>query len=216
MKLLLSLTFLTSQLFTPALDAQALDPAALMQRGVIGLDGGFWPDSFSTLVGSSSIIVKGRYGELLSNRMYWGYDENSETGLVSRKSFKERYGFTDEETDLWARPISDYEIIVDVVLLGDIQSSTIIYRTLETSPNNRQFTDPNVDRLFFLRENSDGTFTALDYISILNEKDGIYSYYAFDFTGEVRDEIYDFAPSMRVDEIERKISEEILKFEIAN
>jgi len=151
--------------------------ADLRERGEIEHHKGYIPKSLESLVGSSTIIVKGRFGNLLENRYFFGYVEGRDDTL---EEFMERHDFTATEAYNWDIPMSEYEIIIDEVLKGDLESEIVVLRKYEAPPIDRTFTHPDVDRIFFLVKNPDNrTYAVGGEASILNLVDGEYSYYAY-------------------------------------
>jgi hypothetical protein len=151
------------------LNGQTLSASDLFMRGEYSDQVGFLPKSLESLVGSASIIVKGKFNQKLSNDKFFGYEDN-------RESFKQKHDLTETQVDRMAIPRSDYKIKIDEVLLGDITSDSITYRIFENPPTDRKYTEPDVDRLFFLYRNPDGTYTPLGPASVLNVREGKYSY----------------------------------------
>jgi hypothetical protein len=95
----------------------------LQDQGVIiTIDSGFIPTNLESMVNFSDLIVKGRFGKLLSHGPFYGYDS-------SRESAIEKYGITDEsELKYYSMPMSEYEIIVDDVFHGTLPDGPIVYR----------------------------------------------------------------------------------------
>ncbi len=137
-------------------------------------ENGWIPESIETMVSTSHIIVKGRFGNLISNQPFWGYGE-------SRESFIEKLNISDEEADRMAIPLSEYEIVIDEVVFGDIKSDKIVYRVFESYPSEEEELDQkkSIERLFFLRLNEDGeTYSSIGQPFILDNIDGEYSFLA--------------------------------------
>jgi hypothetical protein len=184
----------------------------LLETGEIGLEGGFFPKSYNTLVQSSSIIVKGRFGDLLSNESFYRFDDSVPARKVTREESKEKWSDTEDEVENWALPISSYEVLVDQVLLGNVDSDAIILTMIESTPTNRILTHSDKDRILFLVENPDGTYVAREPTGILMYEDGFYGWEEIDFrTWQITKHVYDFADSMVASEFETKLSTEIEK-----
>ena len=197
----------------PAL-AQKLSVADLEERGEMQHHKGFVPTSLDSLVGSSTIIVKGKFGEVIKNNLFFGYVDGKDDTL---EAFMERHKFSRDDAENWAIPMTEYEIIVDEVLLGEVQNEKIVFRKYEGTPLDRALTHPDVERLFFLIENPDTkTYAVAGEASILSIIGGTYSYDAFveggiGNPGEHIKQSLDFVSSMKAEEFEKSLTSEISK-----
>ncbi|MBL4571520.1 MAG: hypothetical protein JKY93_03035 [Gammaproteobacteria bacterium] len=192
-------TFLTSG----SLSAQTISYEEMEAKGEANDIDGYIPKSMESLVGTSSVIIKGRFGNFLSNDLSFGYAD-------TRESLKKAHALTDAELDRIGVPISRYEIIVDEVLLGRVDESTVVYTLLELPPTDRSFTHPAVTRLFFLVENPDGSYSPRGPASVLNQKEGSYTYDALtNYSDAFRDKRLDFLPKAKVDDFEKALAEVI-------
>lgn len=184
--------------------AQPLKVTDLYQRAELGSHTGWIPRDVETLVNSPDIIVKGRFGRLLSHELWWGYSE-------TRESMEERLGDDAHLVNKLGLPSSLYEIIIDDVLVGDIEESTIVYRLLESNPDDRRYTSESDDKMFFLTLNPDGTYGRLGLPYILTNRNGtyIYEYPSESVPGRIETGFFEFSPSMIADEFEAYIRNEI-------
>ncbi|MDP1548419.1 MAG: hypothetical protein Q8L87_20600 [Anaerolineales bacterium] len=191
--------------------AQTLTSTDLFQRAELDIHKGWYPQDVDTLINSSTIIVKGRFGRLLSHEIWFGYSD-------TRESVQLRLGDDADLVDDYGVPSSQYEIIIDEVLLGDIEGDTVVYRLLESNPRDRRYTNESDEKLFFLTRNPDGTYGRLGIPYILTNINGIYSYeYPSDSTPNATDSgTFEFAPSMVADEFEAYIKNEIQKIKSSN
>ncbi len=107
--------------------AQKIDVAELWERGEVSLHG-FHPKSLEVLVGTSKIIVKGKFLRFLESELFYGFDH-------TRESYGKAHGIPEEDLDKWGVPISDYEIVVEEVLLGDryLVGRSIVFRQAEST-----------------------------------------------------------------------------------
>lgn len=163
-----------------------------------------YPNSLATMVRVSTVIVKGRFGRLLSHGPFWGYGE-------TRESMERRVGSRPELIDKLALPLSEYEIEIEEVLMGKVEGDTLVLHVLETNPGDKRFTDETVERLFFLVRNSDDTtYVRPGPPYILSNRNGSYSYeyVAGTFLG-VLSRPLEFLPAMTADEFEALLKEEI-------
>lgn len=124
------------------------------------------PASLEQLVSSGSVVVKGRFSGLLSHGPFWGYGE-------TRESMLQRVGSRPGLVERLAVPLSQYEIVIDEVLKGEVDVSSIVLHRIETVPDERM-TDPSVERLFFLVMNPDEASYNARYI--LSKRDDNYVY----------------------------------------
>ncbi|MDP2347258.1 MAG: hypothetical protein Q8N34_05995 [Gammaproteobacteria bacterium] len=154
-----------------SLQAQVIVRDEIIARGEIIRGYGYSPKTLESLIGTSAIIVKGRFGKFVKSELFYGFGN-------SREAMIRIYGYSEQEADEIGLPVSDYEILVDEVLLGDpaLKGSTILYRLSEIPQDAGKFQDPNIDRLFFLVRNPDNSFTATGPANIQNDRDGSYSY----------------------------------------
>jgi hypothetical protein len=112
-----------------------------------------------------------------------------------------------------AMPLSEYEIIIDEVFLGDIAANTVIFHLLESSPGDRHFTDETDEKLFFLKLNPDEkTYGRPGIPYILTNRNGIYVY---EYPSEsiprgIERDVYDFVQSTDVDDFESLLRDEIM------
>ena len=190
---------------------QPIKPASIMERLEIHPEKGITPRNFEDMVGTSAIIVKGRFGKLLSHQKFWGYSD-------TRESFQQRTNLPDKDVDQFGLPRSEYEIIIDEVLLGDIDSDQIVFRTLESDPSDRRLTGESVERLFFLNLDPDGQgYSKLGFAYILNNRNGVYSYNDFDgHIDKMVSKTLLFAPTMRVEVIDQIIRDEVRRMNSDN
>lgn len=154
-----------------SLQAQVILPADILTRGEMVHGLGYSPKTLESLVGTSAIIVKGRFSKLIKNELFYGFGN-------TRESMIRIYGFTEAEADAFGMPMSDYEVIIDEILLGDmsLKGKSIIYKLSEQRLSSERFTDPSISRLFFLARNPDGSYAAMGPASVQNERNGYYSY----------------------------------------
>ncbi|MCP5346146.1 MAG: hypothetical protein R3F41_00820 [Gammaproteobacteria bacterium] len=150
------------------LQAQTIGPAEMMARGEIGIDTPYAPRTLESLVGSSTLIVRGRYGDFLSNDPFWGLGETFE-------SVQARTGLADADIDQLAAPVSRYEILIDEVLLGDINASTVVMTIMEQAPVDRKWTDPTPERLLFLTDQGEGSYGYRGPTTVLTLVNGRYT-----------------------------------------
>jgi hypothetical protein len=139
---LLTISFSNAQTET---EPDKFDLENLQDQGVIiTIDSGFIPTNLESMVNFSDLIVKGRFGKLLSHGPFYGYGS-------SRESAIEKYGITDEsELKYYSVPVSEYEIIVDDVFHGTLPDGQIVYRAYEDNPSDDRFTSHSTQRIFFL------------------------------------------------------------------
>lgn len=205
MKLFLSAILAVTSLIGTSSFAQTFSLADLGERGETS-DMGYHPKSLESLVGSASIIVKGKFGRFISSELFYGFDS-------SRELFQEKYRLTDIETEESGLPVSSYIINVQEVFLGDesLQGQEIIYRVGESRDLYRnEFANSTDERLFFLGRNPDGSFTAVGEANVQVLRNGSYSYDSLApssnrFVGRT----LNFVDSVREDEFEQLIRMEI-------
>jgi len=195
-----------------SVEAQKLSRAELVERGEIMPHRGYVPKSLESLVRSSDIIVKGRFGDYLSNRPFYGYTEEGEDSL---ESFMENHDLDAADAFNWSIPLSEYEIVVDDVLKGELDANRIIFRKFESKPTDRSLTHPDVERIFFLVINPDNkTYGVMGEAAILSNNDG---FYEFDYfvepdgpgPGSFIKERYQFLPATKVEAFEQRLISEI-------
>lgn len=144
---------LASSLFSLSVESQTLTREDLRLRGEIGLHKPYTPQSMDSLVGSSTLIVKGSYGKFLGSSPFYGYSEDGED--ITMEEFSRRSGYPLEEAHLWAVPVSEYEVHVDEVWMGETEERTIILRKYESPDTDRPFVDSDAEWLFFMVINPD-------------------------------------------------------------
>lgn len=194
--------------------AQALSSKDLMILGEIQHHKGYVPKGLVSLVASSSLIVKGRFREHLKNDLFFGYVDGQDDTL---EEFMRRHKLEDRvDAYNWAIPLSEYEISVDEVLLGKIDSNPIVFRKYEAPPTDRALTNPNIDRIFFLVLNPDmKTYAVRGDASILSEENGEYFYSEFVIDSSIPNDYVKrrlgFLPNMTADEFESVLKEEIAR-----
>lgn len=206
MKLFLSIILTVNYFIGIPSFAQTISFGELNARGEF--NHGYHPKSLESLVGSASIIVKGRYERFVKNELFYGYDSTQE-------EFQKKYGLSDLETQQDGLPISSYVINVHEVFLGDesLQGKEIIYRIGESQQiSKNEFVNFENEILFFLGRNPDDTFAPLGEVSVQISRNGIYSYdslapYPDQFVGKT----LDFVDSVAVDDLEQLIRVEISK-----
>lgn len=206
MKTLKAFSIVTSILLTifqPSF-AQPLKVTDLYKKAELDTHTGWIPRDVETLVNSPDIIVKGRFGRLLSHELWWGYSE-------TRESMQKRLGDDAHLVDKLGLPSSLYEIIIDEVLFGDIKESKVVYRLLESDPDDRRYTSESDEKMFFLTLNPDGTYGRLGLPYILTNRNGtyIYEYPSDSVPARIESGTFEFAPSMVADEFEVYIRNEI-------
>ncbi|MBL4571827.1 MAG: hypothetical protein JKY86_01970 [Gammaproteobacteria bacterium] len=138
-----TLSAVTFILLTGNTVAQDLDQSSrfdldtLQDEGVIvTFDNGFIPTNLDSMVKLSDLVVKGRYGKLLSHGPFYGYGS-------SKEAVMEQYELTDEaDLKFYSLPMSEYEIVVDEVLHGTLPKGPVIYRIYESDPTDRRVTSP--------------------------------------------------------------------------
>ena len=208
MKFLITLaTFFTVTLsFSGLTYSQPLSIVDLYERAELDIHKGWYPQDLDTLIRSSDIIVKGKFGRVLSHGPFWGYGE-------TLQSTAQRLGEDPEDIGHLAMPLSEYEIIIDEVFLGDITGNTVTFHLLESSPGDRYFTDEADEKLFFLRLNPDEkTYGRPGIPYILTNRDGtyVYEYPSESIPGGVERDVYDFVQSTDVDDFESLLRDEIM------
>lgn len=203
--------------------SQTLSLNELAESGEWGHTSGYSPKSLETLVGYTTIIVKGTYGELLGNRLFWGYRDGKE--LAPEVIADEQKISIQEVYDQIGIPMSEYRIAIDEVLLGNIEKDEIILRKYEPPPINRTLTHPEEQRIFFLHINPDNTtYAVAGDASILTNIEGVYLY---DDTELVQDDSgyfyesntkkpLDFLPSMEANRFEELLRSEISRQSTSN
>ena len=184
--------------------AQPLKIADLYERAELDIHTGWIPPDVETLISSPDIIVKGKFGRLLSHELWWGYSD-------TRESMQERLGENAHLVDIFGLPSSLYGVIIEEVLVGDIEVGTVVYRLLESDPGDRRYTRESDEKLFFLTLNPDGTYGRLGIPYILTNRNGmyIYEYPSESVPGRVDSGTLEFAPSMMADEFEEYLRNEI-------
>ncbi len=193
--------------------AQKLSVQDLNERGEMHHHDGYIPKSLESLVGSSTIIVKGGYGEVIGNRLFYGYKDGQDDTL---ENFADRHNMTEEEARRWAIPMTEYEIEVDSVLLGDIEDSHIILRKYEAAPADRSRTHPDVERIFFLVINPDNeTYAVAGEASIQSNFNGYYVYDKYIEVEPGESDLYEQEVLSFVESTEARYFEEILNEEIS-
>lgn len=68
-QLLLAVTSLASL----PLQSQTITVQEMIERGEMDMHGNYSPKSMESLVGTSTLIVKGSFGEFLGNKPFFGY-----------------------------------------------------------------------------------------------------------------------------------------------
>ncbi len=184
--------------------AQSISNAELWERGEVSMHG-FHPTSLETLVGSSKIIVKGKFVRFLKSELFFGYDH-------TRESYGKAHGIDEADLDEWGIPVSDFEIAVNEVLLGDksLASGSIIFRLAESTLVENHYINDTEERLFFLAPNPDGSYSALGPESVQILRGDRYEYDSLvphpeEFTGRT----LEFVDSTQVDNLEKEILLEI-------
>ena len=213
-KFLPAILILTAAL-TSFANAQTLTYQDLTARGEVGIDTGYSPKSLESMVGYSALIVKGRYGEFLGSKTFFGYFQGEDESL---ESFAARRGMSERLAEEFSSLLSEYEIIVEEVLLGQVDSNTLVLRAGGALPGYEKLTGSDKDRIFFLRMNPDNrTYGALGEAGILTAQEGVYGYNAFVLRpGNPRIPSFvvkplEFMPSMAVEDFDAALRAEILK-----
>ena len=206
MKKTLRISFSICWLISFAAISQTIGPNEIRERGEISDSFGYLPKSMESLVGTPTIIVRGRFGDYISNTLSYGYGETRESFIESRR-------VSEKDADRFAIPMSDYEIIVDEVLLGEVNNDVIIYRIIENEPIDREFTDPSVERIFFLGATPDeNTYSPLGPGSVLNKdpQNGTYGFSSLTrHRNAFRGVPYVFADDMSVESFEKALKNQI-------
>ena len=207
MKFLITLTTIVTVTlsFSGPTYSQPLSIMDLYERAELDIHKGWYPQDLDTLIRSSDIIVKGKFGRVLSQGPFWGYGE-------TLQSTAQRLGEDPDEIGHLAMPLSEYEIIIDEVFLGDIAANTVIFHLLESSPGDRHFTDETDEKLFFLKLNPDEkTYGRPGIPYILTNRNGIYvyEYPSESIPGGIERDVYDFVQSTDVDDFESLLRDEI-------
>lgn len=174
---------------------------SLQEDGMIlTIDSGFIPTSLESMVKLSDLVVKGRYGKLISHGPFYGYGSTKE-------STKEKYGITDEsDLKFYSFPMSEYEIVVDEVLHGKLPKGPVIYRTYEDNPEDDRFVSKVPQRIFFLGLQPDNrTYGVLGAQWILENVEGRYYYLDFDENGNDQYVPLSFAQSNEVEAFEASL-----------
>jgi hypothetical protein len=149
-----------------------------------------------SLVGSVSIISKGRFEDHLSHGEFYGDGE-------TRESFKEKAQVDDRVAEKFAIPRIDYNVVIEAVLVGYAELYKITYRIYEAAPINRLLTAPNIGRVFFLNRNPDGTYSPMGRASVLNLVVRKYSYAALTpYFGYCENKLLGFATGLEAKEFE--------------
>jgi len=202
MKYIVSALFALQLATLPAF-AQTLTTEDLFERGELDDTVGYTPKSLQSLVGSATIIFKGRFAEHLKHDVFFGYGETKE-------SFKQRLKIDDVTADRLAVPISDYKVEVEEIFLGESEVDSVIYRIFESYPENRQYTNPDSERLFFLVRNPDGTYSPQGASSVLILRDGEYVYDSLTtHSKSFENKRLEFLSSFPATEIETQVKAEI-------
>lgn len=202
MKYLVSLLLFLSVVANPVF-AQTLTTNELFERGELDDTTGYTPKSLQSLVGSATIIFKGRFGEHIRHEDFFGYGETKE-------SFKERLNIDDATADRLAVPLSDYSVIVDELFLGESDVDSIVYRIFESYPEDKYYTNPDMERLFFLVRNPDGTYSPQGPASVLILRDGEYVYDSLTtYSKSFESKRLDFLLSLTAAEVENHVKLEI-------
>lgn len=215
MKTLLAILILTSAL-TLVANAQTLTGHDLMARGEMGIDTGYQPKSLESMVGSSALIIKGRYEKFLGSKAFFGYSQGGDETI---ESIVERTGMPEDEVKQFlAFPMSEYEIIVDEVLMGEVSSNRLVLRIGGDLPGQERLTSPDKDRLFFLVMNPDKrTYSRHGETGILTAEQGVYAYDSFVLLpGIPRKPSFvakplEFMPSMAEEDFEAALRTEIAR-----
>lgn len=207
MKFLITLTTIVTVTlsFSGPTYSQPLSIMDLYERAELDIHKGWYPQDLDTLIRSSDIIVKGKFGRVLSQGPFWGYGE-------TLQSTAQRLGEDPDDIGHLAMPLSEYEIIIDEVFLGDIAANTVIFHLLESSPGDRHFTDETDEKLFFLKLNPDEkTYGRPGIPYILTNRNGIYvyEYPSESIPGGIERDVYDFVQSTDVDDFESLLRDEI-------
>lgn len=204
-KYLLTAIFLLSTAATGISHAQLFVGDELVGRLIQDHHTGMRPVDLESLVGSASHIVKGRFGSLISHGPFWGYGE-------SRESIRRRLGDREELIDRVAVPLSEYEIIVDEVLLGPLKETTLRFHSFESDPKNSAYADQETERLFFLVLNPDGrSYSVYGPAFILHDLEGEYVYDVIEWNGNLRLGRHDFSATLTSQAFEAQVREEIAR-----
>ncbi len=194
--------------------AQELSVSELRQRGELDTHSGYSPKTLESLVASSTLIVQGRYGDILDRRGFFGYINGRDDTL---EEFMDRHDLTRNEAFRWDIPMTEYNIIVDAVLKGSVTSEKLTLRKYEPPPLNRERTEPDWVRLFFLVINPDNrTYALAGEASVLSLFDDKYGYFSFVGSGDGRPDAYevrflDFSSGLSAKEFEATLLQEISK-----
>lgn len=149
---------------------------------------GNFPSSWTEMVRASQIIVKGRFGKLLSDGPFYGYDEK-DGSEIPLEQYAERRNITEE----YARarsglPMVEYEILVDEVIKADLAGTNfdklgdkLVFRAYISAPEREtQYFDPALQRIFFLYFNEDGSSVSAPHEkAILNRVNNEYVYFMY-------------------------------------
>lgn len=170
------------------------------------IDSGMYPRDFEGLVATSSLIVKGKFGRFMGQEKFFGYGE-------TRESFAESRNIPVEEVGDYGLPRIKYEIIISEKLYGDIDDDKVLFGTFGNDPSDRTFTNPSVDRLFFLIMTEDlETYTVLGSAFILNDDNGVYGYdYIENSINDLEVRAYEFSPTMEVGKLDQIVRDEIAR-----
>lgn len=137
------------------------------------------PQSLDEQISAATLIVKGRFGEIINRKPFIGY--NTETGQdYTLEDFSRVRNIPLSELERFAIPLVEYEILVDEVFFGNV-TGPVIYRSMESFPEMGLAKKQSIERLFFLAQNPDRkTYGAQFQGSILNNVDGAYRYESYD------------------------------------
>ena len=147
---------------------------------------GDFPSGWEEMVRASQIIIKGKFGKLLSHGQFYGYDEE-DGSEVSIETYAARRNISVEHARRRSGlPLVEYEILVDEVVKSDLTETgydtlgdKLVFRAYISAPEKEvQYFDPSLERMFFLYFNEDGiTVSAPHEKAILNHVNGEYVYY---------------------------------------
>lgn len=149
--------------------AQTISLGELYERGELSHHG-YNPKSLATMVGSSSLIVKGKFHKKLGTEDFYGFGR-------TREELERTHNLSEIQLDDIAILVTTYEIYVDEVFLGDrnVEGGTVLFRLNEpVVVDNIFITDE--ERLFFLVSNPDGSYSALGPESVQISRNGRYVY----------------------------------------
>ncbi len=137
-------------------------------------ENGAYVQTITDLVHMSELIIRGHYGQVVSQQFFTGYNK-------SKSDLANRFDISQESLDALGFPITDYEIIIDELIKGDTNiGNSIIHRVVENPENaykEEYIRGRTGDFLFFMVINPDNqTYSVLGNMFVMKNLDGKYTY----------------------------------------